>query len=373
MLIRSVALSFLLLFPGLLFAQTDQPGDYSMEQPPIELPQKTRVKILPNGYYRPETKIAIGAFALVTFKPHKKDTISRWSFVKSTFVITQNKQLALENDWLVFFKQEKISFYGALDFMKFPENFYGIGNFTNKDSVHNYELNRITHNSMVLRKVKGFFFAGLNFDTQYLYGNNPDQGLSIFPIYAHVNGANGYFVNGLGPTLLHDSRDNGLISHTGWYNEVSFNFHDKVTLSEYNFTSITLNSRKFIPVRKVATWASEVYMNFNAGTLPFRSNPAIGGQRILRGFYTGRFRDKNLVFLQSEIRVPVIWRIGVVGFAGLGQVAPDLKSFTFDGMKYSAGGGLRFMLSKKENANIRIDYGFTNEGGGLYMIFGEAF
>ena len=335
--------------------------------------QRPKLKVLPNGYYRPETRVAVGAFALLTFKVNRKDTISRWSYIKSTFVVTQNKQLALENDWLIFFKKENISFYGAFDFMKFPENFYGIGNNTIKDSVKNYELDRLTLNSLVLKKIKGYYFGGLNFDAQYLYSNKEVKGLTKFPLYENVNGASGYFVNGIGPTFLFDSRDNGLISHTGWYNEVSINLHSKATLSQYNFTNVTLNSRKFIPVLKKNIWATEVYFNLNSGNLPFRSNPAIGGVRFLRGYYTGRFRDKNLIFCQSEIRIPVYWKFGIVAFAGMGQVAPDLKSFSFDGMKYTAGGGIRFLLSKKENANIRLDYGFTKEGGGFYMIFGESF
>jgi hypothetical protein len=99
----------------------------------------------------------------------------------------------------------------------------------------------------------------------------------------------------------------------------------------------------------------------------------LGGFRFLRGYYTGRFRDKNLVFYQTEIRIPVYWRIGVVAFAGVGQVAPDLKSFSFDQMKLTGGGGLRFTLSRRERANIRFDYGFTKDGGGFYLVFGESF
>jgi len=335
------------------------------------LNQKAKIKILPNGYYRPETRIALGGFFLLTFKPMKKDTVSRWSYIKSSFVFTQNKQFSFENDWILFFNKEKLSWYGNLDIMKFPEFFYGIGSITIRDSAEYYELNRISHNSMLLRKINGYYFAGFNFDTQYLFGGKEDLQLKR---YANVIGAKGYFVNGIGPTLLYDSRDNGLVSHTGWYNEVSINFHGKGTLSDYTFTNVQINSRKFIPFyKKRCTWASEVYMSFNTGTVPFRSNPAIGGFRFLRGYYTGRFRDKNLIFCQSEVRIPVYWKFGVVGFAGMGQLSPDLTSFSWQGMKYSAGGGIRFFLSKKENANIRIDYGITNEGGGLYMVFGEAF
>ncbi len=338
--------------------------------PSIGTKQKVRVKLLPNGYYRPETRIAVGAFALFTFKPNLSDTISRWSYWKSTFVVTQNRQLAFENDWLVFFKKEKVSFYGAMDIMQFPEFFYGIGDNTNKDSAEFYQLNRVVQNSLLLRKINGFYFAGLNFDTQYLFGYNPDRAIER---HSSALGTRGYFSNGIGPTFLVDSRDNGLMPKKGWYNEVTINVHHKYTLSDYHFTNVILNSRKFITVFKKCIWATEGYFNFNAGDVPFRSNPAVGGMRFLRGYYTGRFRDKNLVVLQSEIRIPVVWRIGVVGFAGMGSLAPDLKSFQLSHVKYTAGAGLRFILSKRDNASVRFDYGFTKEGGGFYIVFGEAF
>ena len=88
-------------------------------------------------------------------------------------MVTQNRQLAFENDWLVFFKQEKVSFYGSCDVMQFPEFYFGIGDNTNKDSAEYYKLNRLTQNLLLLKKINGFYFAGLNFDTQYLYGYDP--------------------------------------------------------------------------------------------------------------------------------------------------------------------------------------------------------
>jgi hypothetical protein len=43
-------------------------------------------------------------------------------------------------------------------------------------------------------------------------------------------------------------------------------------------------------------------------------------------------------------------------------------------MKYSAGAGLRFMLSKKEKLSLRVDYGIgLGRNRGLYIQLGEAF
>jgi hypothetical protein len=44
-----------------------------------------------------------------------------------------------------------------------------------------------------------------------------------------------------------------------------------------------------------------------------------------------------------------------------------------DGFHYAAGAGLRLMVSKSEKLNLRIDYGFGKQSGGLYVILKEAF
>ncbi len=370
MLVRVIVILFLLL-PGIVFAQAPD----SVYATPKDTSRNLKVKILPNGYYRPETRIALGTFLLLTFKGKNTDTTARWSFFKSTLMVTQNKQIALENDWQIFFKKDKYAAYGLLDVTKFPELFFGIGNDTHKDSTEMNGLSRISHTSLIVQKTHGNIFLGINLNTQYLFGREN----TYLNRYAHVNGARGYFVNGIGPSFIFDTRDNVLNTFKGWYNEVSLTVHHKFTLSEYNYTNLVINPRHFQPIlRKMSwaknwTWANEVYLNFNTGDVPFRSNPMLGGFRFLRGYYTGRFRDKNMVFYQTELRIPIYWRIGVVAFAGVGQVAPDLKSFSMPGMKVTAGGGLRFMLSRRENANVRIDYGFTNEGGGFYLVFGESF
>ncbi len=369
MSIRFLAL-FLLFIPGILFSQ-------KQDSIPVTrgTNERLKIKILPNGYYRPETRIALGAFVLLTFKGNHKDTAAHWSFFKSTLMVTQNKQIALENDWQIFMRKEKYITYGGLDVTKFPELFFGIGNNTSLDSAEENDLSRISHASLLLQKIRKNIFLGVNLNTQYLWGKNSNP----FVRYKDVTGAGGYFANGIGPTFLLDSRDNVLNTGKGWYNEVSVTFQNNYTLSNYDFVSYLINSRNFLPVLKNSswaknwTWANEIYLNFNTGAVPFRSNPVLGGVRFLRGYYTGRFRDKNLIFYQTELRVPVYWRIGVVAFAGVGQVAPDLKSFSIPQMKLSAGGGIRFMLSKRERANIRFDYGFTKEGGGFYLIFGESF
>lgn len=96
----------------------------------------------------------------------------------------------------------------------------------------------------------------------------------------------------------------------------------------------------------------------------------------MRGFYDGRFRSKNQVVLQAEYRVPIAWRIGAVGFAGIGNVGDRVHNLNFQELKYSYGGGLRVALNRKERLNLRVDYGWgvgESTSHGLYFQLGEAF
>lgn len=77
---------------------------------------------------------------------------------------------------------------------------------------------------------------------------------------------------------------------------------------------------------------------------------------------------------QAEVRWRLFWRLGVVGFAGVGQVAASLKEFADSDFVYAAGGGIRFTLSETERVNAGVDYAIANDGeSAVYFRIGEAF
>lgn len=94
----------------------------------------------------------------------------------------------------------------------------------------------------------------------------------------------------------------------------------------------------------------------------------------MRGYYEGRYKDKQEFVIQTEYRMPIYKRIGAVIFGGVGNVNDKVSDFSLNKLKYSYGAGLRFAINKSEKLNIRIDYGIA--GGinkGFYLQIGEAF
>lgn len=91
----------------------------------------------------------------------------------------------------------------------------------------------------------------------------------------------------------------------------------------------------------------------------------------MRGYFQGRFRDRQFLSFQAEYRSPLLfWRISTAAFAGAGRVADKVSKLDFGGLKPSFGGGFRIMLDKVD----RFDLGFGEDGNtGFYVGFSEAF
>ena len=188
-----------------------------------------------------------------------------------------------------------------------------------------------------------------------------------------IPGGDGYTASGIGPILIYDKRDNPLNPANGSYLETSFQYFDKPIGSPYKFTSFIFDARKYNTLFKKLIWNSNVYFVMNKGEVPYRMLATIGGARFLRGYYRGRFRDNNMIIAQQEFRIPVYKWFGAAVFGGVGSVAKEKKDFKKNEIHYDYGVGLRIKINKKENANLRLDYGITKDSQGLYLVFSEAF
>jgi len=99
----------------------------------------------------------------------------------------------------------------------------------------------------------------------------------------------------------------------------------------------------------------------------------LGGDKLMRGYYRGRFRDKVLYAAQAEYRWQFYRRFGLTVFGGLGDVSEKIESIDFSEVKPSYGFGIRYMILPKRKVNLRLDFGFGKETQGIYINITEAF
>lgn len=330
-----------------------------------------KTNFFPIAFYTPETRIGLGFMSYTMLKMNKLDSNCRTSNIQNYATYTQNHQFTIENEWRLFAHHERYIFSGTIDYTRFPELFFGIGNQSKVTESELYTFDLVKLQSKNLRQIKKNTFLGFQYDMQNLF--NVKMSNKMMMHVEGVYGGDGYVTSGIGPLFVFDSRNNVLNSSKGLYAEAMLSVNDKTIFSHFNYQTLLFDIRKYQTFKKHYTLALNAYSCFNFGKVPFRAMPVIGGARLMRGFYRGRFRDNNLIVLQLESRIHLYKRFGIVLFAGMGQVSNKINHFTLDGFKYNYGYGIRYKINKKENINLRLDMGLTEEGHGLYIVFAESF
>lgn len=327
---------------------------------------------LPVIYYTPETSFGFGALGMRLFSLEAADTAVRTSNVQLYALYTLNKQILVSPSYTLFFPQEKYILKGNLAYFKFPRNYYGIGNDlpeTNEELV-DYTLFRAENR--FLRKLNRQLFAGLQWNYYRVFDVEQKEGGLLET--NQPAGWDGYIASGLGAALVYDTRDIVVNPSGGAYLELGSLFNGSWLGSEFTYNQYTIDARKYFqvhPNRHIL--ALQFFGQFTSGIVPFLQLSQLGSATSMRGYYQGRYRDKNLLATQAEYRLPIWWRIGAAAFAGAGDVAPALDGFSFSTLKPSYGLGLRFMVNESEKVNIRLDYAWGKETSGFYLEITEAF
>jgi outer membrane translocation and assembly module TamA len=109
-----------------------------------------------------------------------------------------------------------------------------------------------------------------------------------------------------------------------------------------------------------------------SGNAPFFLLSTFGGSTDLRGYPSGRYRDRMMYALQSEYRWQVNDQWIATGFAGFGEVAADMSDFG-ENFLPAAGVGLRYVLSQKHRVGLSFDVAVGDDGAEFYFGVGEAF
>lgn len=333
---------------------------------------KLKIGILPSVYYTTETKLAVGLFGHTNFRTTKKDSNHiRRSNTQTYFNLTTRRQLILENDYQIWLSKNKIYLTGKADFFKFGEYFFGIGNTTKPRGADFVRFDLLRIQLKNLYNVNDKFYFGVYYQFQDLFGlRTPIINKKTNEM---VRGGYGYDASGIGPILIYDNRNNSLNPSKGSYFETSYQSFSKFTFSNFKFNTLIVDYRRFFTIKNKYIWNGNVYFVHNNGEVPFRMMAEIGGSRIMRGYFKGRFRDNNMIVLQHEIRFPVYKAFGLAFFNGIGQVASTIDEFDYRKFHSNFGIGLRIKLRKNEDTNLRFDYGITRDMRGLYIVYAEAF
>lgn len=356
-------------------AQNDSLKTVPMEKLklPIKSPANIRhVLVLPIIASSIETGWSFGLAGASTFHVKKKgDTVTRTSNAQALALYTTHHQFVAALNGSIYFPGEKVIFNEQLSYSLYPDEFWGLGKRSVDSSKESYKYTQYYiyfHPQFLIGRnlFLGVIYAYQRvFDVDYVAGGLFDK--------EDIPGRYGYHVSGAGVSLTYDTRNNAFSPNHGMMLQFYINPFAAFLGSDYQYTNYVVDMRRFIRMYKDQVLAVHVFGSFNSGDVPLRSLAYLGGANIMRGYYAGRFRDKNAAAMQVEYRVPLWWRFGAVGFGSVGNVGPELKDINFQCLKYSFGGGVRIALNQKERLNLRLDYGIAPGSQGFYLQLGEAF
>lgn len=323
---------------------------------------------LPVIYYTPETKLAYGALGVALFRIGSH---ARTSNVDFAVIHTLNKQLVIEPTYTIFTNYERYLIKGTTLYTQFPEFYYGLGQNTPDSQKELVSYKSFRSFNRFLRQVKRGWFVGV----QHQYFNTFDVKRGFDTLYPRTTlvGSLGSRTNGLGLASVVDTRDNIYYPIRGWYAEVSGLAYQPALGSQFTFTNYLVDVRHYRLLTPKTVLAVQAFVNLNTGEVPFKQAATIGGASLMRGYYNGRYRDNDAFILQTEVRQRLVGRLGGVVFGAVGDVAHNLRQFDLYDLKATGGAGLRFLLSRKENVNIRFDAAVGRNTHGFYVNIAEAF
>jgi outer membrane protein assembly factor BamA len=336
------------------------------------LPDSTKDKhlkwiLLPIVFKSPDTGLAFGVLPQVVFRTGSSGNPSS---IRMDSYYTQNRQyhLLLRSTW--WFKQDTRNLSAKFSLKEWPTSFYGIGNNTRPDDKEKFTETLYDASINFTQQIARNLYAGAG--TVFRYGKiRPDDPNGVLALN-RVTGSGNTLISGLSTILRYDTRDNHFFPTSGRYHKAEVFASVKPLGSDYGFVSLTVDLRRYFSIHPSHVLAFRSVGIATNGSVPFRMRPSAGS--LLRGYSSVRYIDNHLLSFQMEYRVvPLVWRLGFVAFAGIGEVFNRPDEIRLDHLKYNVGIGIRYVFSRSEKINIRFDYGMGRDSSGDYLDLNEAF
>ncbi len=341
--------------------------------------RKPGLVLLPALSSAPETGLEFGGAALLSFY---SDTLNRNTRVSNIFgysTITTKGQAKLSLNASYWTPTNDFHYSGNISYYNYPFNFYGIGNNTKLSALDHVGERRYKFGLAGEKLFGDVFYLGYVAGViKYFYFYQPN-------IYSTLNsdpavqdkhgGANLY----LGPSLIYDTRNNNTYTTHGMVINSYYQVYQGVyTNNSYRGGFFNIEYSQFFLLAKPLVLGVDIQeQSLTGGRSPFYLLPQMGSDEMMRGYYEGRYRDRNYIAGQTELRYRIDARFGLAAFAGTGEVFHT--SFSIPQLKPNYGGGIRYFFDVEKGLAIRIDYGVgakpTGEPreSGLYVALGQSF
>lgn len=174
----------------------------------------------------------------------------------------------------------------------------------------------------------------------------------------------------VGVSYTLDSRDFMLNASRGWFMQLDLTANPTF-LGNNTYWSAEMQLATYRKAWRGAIIAGELHTRQSTGQVPWPMLSDVGSSNRMRGYYEGRYRDKNVIDAQLELRQHIWHRNGIALWVGAAEVFPRYSELRLSRILPNAGVGYRWQF--KKGVNVRLDYGFSRNGTGFIFNINEAF
>jgi outer membrane protein assembly factor BamA len=343
---------------------------------------KLHISALPVAGYTLQTGFAgvlSSNFAFYTSE-HSEANLSS---VLTSITYSQYQQIIFPIQADIWTKGNKYNIVTDWRYLKYPSLSYGLGGNTSADSGYNIDYGYLRLHQAVMKHISHDLYLGIGYDFDYFWNirevNPPVGKVTDFEKYGLTSSS---MSSGISLHFLYDSRRNQINPENGGYFSVAYRPNFTWLGSDANWQSLILDFRRYIQFpgtthNVLAIWNYD-WFTPGGGNPPYLLLPSTGWDaysNTARGYIQGRFRSKNMLYLESEYRFGITPN-GLLG----GVVFANAQSFSQPGSgqyEYIApgyGAGIRISLNKFSRTNLCVDYGWGTHGsGGFFVNLGEVF
>lgn len=336
--------------------------------------QKPNKKIdfgfIPGPNYSATTGLGLGLLGTATYSADRTDpTLPRSNAsVYSNMTTAGFFMVGLRGNHI--FPHESFQLDYKVNLSTFSTSYWGMGyaNADNDDNETDYRRNRINAMARFMVKLAPNTYIGPFVNYRVTQASDVNEDFSY--LWQGQDKTIHTYTAGL--SFTYDSRDFMLNASKGVFVQIDQTFTPRCFGNgKYNFSTTEATFATYGKLWKGAILAGELHGQFNYGHIPWSQLATVGSNDRMRGYYEGRYNDKNVIEGQLELRQHIKGRNGVVVWVALANAFPDFKNIAWRYTLPNAGVGYRWEFKKR--INIRVDYGFTRNGGGFIFNINEAF
>ena len=343
--------------------------DYFRNANQIKDYRKFDFGFLPGPHYSSTAGLGLGIVATGTYTMDKEDPELPRSNVSLYSDISTKGFMLIGIQGMNIFPHERFRLDYRTYIYTFPTNFWGIGHEHGDFDGNETEYRRIRIEAMCrfLFRVARNTYIGPMVNYKYIRAVDiEEKGLPLF-----MGQDTKVKSRTAGFSFTYDSRDFMLNAERGWFVQLDQTFTPRFMGNDYCFSSTDFTASTYRKVWKGGVLAGEFHSAFNYGNPAWCNLNEVGTTKRMRGYYEGRYRDKDIIEGQIELRQHIKGRNGAVLWAGAAEVFPNFDAVRFDKILPNVGLGYRWEFKKR--INVRVDMGYGKNGVGFMFNINEAF